>query len=135
MTIKTILRKLSTANSVQRLINIRFINRDNSITNAISEPGQTLQQVAKLNQIDLRGTCEGNINCCSCHVILEEEVYRTLTPPTDQEEDLLDLAPGMSEFSRLGCQVQVSQKFDGKSVALPSSRNRVFEFSEDFGYF
>ena len=62
--------------------------------------------------------------CSTCHVILPQEVYDELPEASDEEEDLLDLAFGLTGTSRLGCQVVVSDLLEGKEVTLPrASRN------------
>ena len=59
--------------------------------------------------LDGFGACEGTLACCTCHVILSQEHFdrqdRT-NPASEEELDLLDLAPDLSDLSRLGCQVR-----------------------------
>lgn len=64
--------------------------------------------------------------CSTCHVIMPEEVYNKLTPPKDEEEDLLDLAFGLTQTSRLGCQVKVDEKFEGIKVKLPKASKNLY---------
>ncbi len=64
--------------------------------------------MAKLNDVELEGACEASLACSTCHVILPKKIYDNLTPPVDEEEDLLDLAFGLTPTSRLGCQVKIT---------------------------
>ena len=57
--------------------------------------------------------------CSTCHIILEKDVYDKLPKPDDDEEDMLDLAIGLTETSRLGCQVKIAEYMDGKTIRLP----------------
>ncbi len=65
--------------------------------------GESLLDVAHNNGIELEGACESSLACSTCHVILEKEVYESLGDPVEEEEDLLDLAYGLTHTSRLGC--------------------------------
>ncbi len=58
--------------------------------------------------------------CSTCHVILEEKIYNSLNEPKVEEEDLLDLAFGLTETSRLGCQTIISKNFEGTKIFLPA---------------
>lgn len=67
------------------------------------------------------GACGGSCACSTCHVIVQDpELYDKLDEPDDDENDMLDLAFGLTETSRLGCQVKMSPEIDGLVVKLPS---------------
>lgn len=69
----------------------------------------------------MEGACGGSCACSTCHVIVEDEtLYDKMEEPTDDENDMLDLAFGLTETSRLGCQVKMSKDLDGIVVKLPS---------------
>lgn len=89
------------------------------------EPGQSILEVAHDNNIDLEGACEGSLACSTCHVILDQETYDKLEPPTDEENDMLDLAFGLTETSRLGCQIKLSKELEGMRVKLPSATRNI----------
>lgn len=55
----------------------------------------------------LAGACGGETACSTCHIILAPDVYKKLPEATEEEEDMLDLAAGLTKTSRLGCQVRV----------------------------
>jgi ferredoxin len=66
------------------------------------------------------GACGGSCACSTCHVIIEsDEMYDKIPEASDDENDMLDLAFGLTETSRLGCQVEMSKELDGLVVKLP----------------
>ena len=67
------------------------------------------------------GACGGSCACSTCHVIVQDpDIYDKIPEPDDDENDMLDLAFGLTETSRLGCQVKMSSATDGIVVHLPS---------------
>jgi ferredoxin len=74
------------------------------------------------------GACEGSLACSTCHVYLDEQSYNKLPEPSDDENDMLDLAFGLTEYSRLGCQVVASPELDGMVITLPpATRNMMVD--------
>lgn len=65
------------------------------------------------------GACEGTLSCSTCHLILDKDNYDLLKPPTDEENDMLDLAYGLQPTSRLGCQITVKENMDGWVFVVP----------------
>ena len=85
--------------------------------------GQTLLDVAHDNEIHaIEGACGGALACSTCHVILSKEWFDKLGTPSEDEEDMLDLAHGLEQTSRLGCQVVVSEDMHGMEIVVPESR-------------
>lgn len=72
------------------------------------------------------GACEGSVACSTCHVILSPEHYDLLPEPEDDENDMLDMAFGLSETSRLGCQVRLTRELDGMTATLPAATRNMF---------
>jgi 2Fe-2S ferredoxin len=90
--------------------------------------GLSLLEVAHQNHIELEGACEGSLACSTCHVIIDPQWYEALPEATEQEEDMLDLAFGLTETSRLGCQIIVTDEMDGLTVTLPAAtRNMMID--------
>lgn len=87
--------------------------------------GLSILEVAHQHNIDLEGACEGSLACATCHVILEEATYHKLKSPSEAEEDMLDLAFGLTHTSRLGCQIMVTQELDGIRIRLPSATRNI----------
>ncbi len=71
--------------------------------------------------IRFAGACGGSCACSTCHVIVDgDEMYEKIPEPNDDENDMLDLAFGLTETSRLGCQVKITKELDGLKVKLPN---------------
>ena len=65
------------------------------------------------------GACGGSCACSTCHVIITtDEFYEKMEEPSDDENDMLDLACGLTETSRLGCQVCMTKELDGLVVSM-----------------
>ena len=105
-------------------IKIIFIENDKEIE-VEALVGLSVLEVAHHNNIDLEGACEGSLACATCHIILEEKIYNTLEQPTEAEEDMLDLAFGLTYTSRLGCQVILTAELDGIRIKLPSATRNI----------
>lgn len=82
--------------------------------------------VAHNNGIELEGACESSLACSTCHVILQQEVYDSLKEACEEEEDLLDLAYGLTHTSRLGCQIKVTRSMENMLVKLPSATRNFY---------
>ena len=68
------------------------------------------------------GACEGSLACSTCHVVVEDpEVFDKLPEACDDENDMLDLAFGLTETSRLGCQIIAKEDIDGIRVKIPAA--------------
>ena len=88
--------------------------------------GDNLLDIVINNDIDIDGfgACEGTLACSTCHVVLSQEDFDRLPDEaTDEELDMLDLAFGLTETSRLGCQVCVSKELSGITVRVPEGVN------------
>ena len=85
--------------------------------------GTTVLQAAWDNRIDIEGACEGVMACSTCHVIVDAAHFDLLDDPSEEEDDLLDLAWGVRPTSRLGCQLVVTDDLDGMELLLPASTN------------
>ncbi len=103
---------------------VRFIATDGSIHEAEASPGEHLLEVGQREGQPLEGTCEGQMACATCHVIVEPADFDRLPPACEDEEDMLDLAYAVTRTSRLSCQIVLSEALDGLTVRLPAgSRN------------
>ncbi|CDW72888.1 probable yah1-ferredoxin of the mitochondrial matrix [Stylonychia lemnae] len=100
--------------------------KENDKQEVLAREGETLLEVAHNNKIELEGACEQSLACSTCHVILEEEIFENLESPKEEEEDLLDLAYGLTLTSRLGCQVKVTRAMEGMLVKLPSNTRNFY---------
>jgi len=81
--------------------------------------GHSVLEIAFDNDIDIEGACEGSMACSTCHVIVDADWYEKLPPASEEENDMLDLALGLTGTSRLGCQIDITEELDGLVVTLP----------------
>src|SRR3954471_8637442 len=89
--------------------------------------GLSVLEIAHRNDIDLEGACEGSLACSTCHVVISDEDFDRLSEPTEDEEDMLDLAFGLTETSRLGCQIIITEELDGLTVRLPAATRNMMQ--------
>jgi 2Fe-2S ferredoxin len=87
--------------------------------------GKTLMQIGRNAGLDIEGACDGAIACSTCHLIVDPAWVKRLPPPSEDEEDMLDLAYGVTKTSRLGCQIVVSEALDGLVVSLPKTTRNM----------
>jgi ferredoxin len=107
------------------MITIRFISADGvTVSDVAAAPGQRLLEIAQANGQPLEGTCEGQMACSTCHVIVAAQDFARLPRASEDEEDMLDLAAGATRTSRLACQILIDETLDGLAVHIPGeSRN------------
>ncbi len=87
--------------------------------------GMTLLAIAHRHGIDIEGACEGSLACSTCHVIVDPLWYGRLKDASEDEEDMLDLAFGLTRTSRLGCQIVMTEALDGLTVTLPAATRNL----------
>ena len=105
-----------------------FIEKDGTAKEVEAPLGLSVLEIAHRNDVDIEGACEGSLACSTCHVVVEEAWYSRLDEPSEDEEDMLDLAFALTRTSRLGCQIIITDELDGLTVALPSeTRNLLLE--------
>lgn len=98
-----------------------FIERNGTRREVEAPLGLSVLEIAHKHGVDIEGACEGSLACSTCHVIVDEDWYKKLTEPTEDEEDMLDLAFELQETSRLSCQIIMTEALDGLVVKLPSA--------------
>jgi len=103
-----------------------FKYADGSEKNVEAPLGLSVLEIAHANDISLEGACEGSLACSTCHVVVDPEWYKKLPEASEDEEDMLDLAFGLTPTSRLGCQLIITDELDGLTVTVPAaSRNMM----------
>ncbi len=90
-----------------------------------AENGLSILEIAHKNNIGVEGACEGSLACSTCHVILSESYFNKLEEASEEEEDMLDLAFGVTHTSRLGCQIIMSDELDGIELTVPSETRNI----------
>ena len=104
---------------------VRFIAADGSIREVEAQPGDRLLDVAPANGQPREGTCEGQMACPTCHVIVVPEDFDRLPPASEMEEDMLDLATGATRTSRLSCQIWLDATLDALTVRIPGDARNM----------
>ncbi len=105
---------------------VTFVDKSGAGRSVSGPAGQNLVRLAHAHGVELEGACECSLACSTCHVILEPRVYAALPPPGEDEEDLLDLAVGLTPTSRLGCQLALGPELAGARVQLPSATRNFY---------
>ncbi|ANC91885.1 MULTISPECIES: ferredoxin family 2Fe-2S iron-sulfur cluster binding protein [Azospirillum] len=104
-----------------------FIEPDGSRREVDAPLGLSVLEIAHKNSLDLEGACEGSLACSTCHVVIEPEWFDVLPEAQEDEEDMLDLAFGLTKTSRLGCQIIMTEELDGLVVRLPGGSNNAMK--------
>ncbi len=106
------------------MIKVTFISAEGEAQTVEAVVGQDLLSVAQAAGQPLEGTCEGQMACSTCHVIVDKEWFDKLPRAVEDEEDMLDLASGARRTSRLSCQIVLTAELDGLTAHIPAeSRN------------
>ena len=114
-----------TYRNFQKMPKINFIDKDGKKMEIDATTGLSVLEIAHKHDIDIEGACGGSLACSTCHVIIAEEDFNRLSPATDDEEDMLDLAFGLTKTSRLCCQIIMKEELDGLTVKLPSATRNI----------
>jgi ferredoxin len=105
---------------------VRFVSADGSQVREVEAPaGERLLDVAQANGQPLEGTCEGQMACSTCHVIVAAEDLEKLPAPSEEEEDMLDLAAHVTRTSRLACQIWLDEGLDTLTVRMPAGARNM----------
>ena len=105
-----------------------FIETDGNRKEVDAPIGLSVMEIAHRHGVDIEGACDGSLACSTCHVIVEPAWSGKLDEASEDEEDMLDLAFGLEETSRLGCQIIMSEALDGLTVKLPAeTRNMLLD--------
>lgn len=108
-------------------VNMTFRSPDGTTKRTVqARIGETLLQTAHRNELDLEGACEGVCACSTCHLIFPSNVYNSLEEPSEDEEDMLDMAFGLTETSRLGCQITVTKEMNGIELEMPAATRNFY---------
>jgi ferredoxin len=101
------------------MIKVTFITADGDRIAAQAHVGERLLAVAQAAGMPLEGTCEGQMACSTCHVVIAREWFDRLPAASEDEEDMLDLAAGVTRTSRLSCQIELGEELDGIELRIP----------------
>lgn len=110
------------------IVNVN-VPKDNASFKLEAKVGETFFELTKRNpelKSYLECSCNGIAACSTCHVIVDKEFYDLLPPVEESELDMIDLAWGVTETSRLGCQIKFSKEIDGLKVRIPDQSNDLY---------
>src|ERR1700739_1352951 len=102
-----------------------FIEKNGQPREVDAPNGLSVLEIAHKHGVDIEGACEGSLACSTFHVVVDPGGFRKLADPTEDEEDMLDLAFGLTETSRLGCQIVITEALDGLVVKLPAGTRNL----------
>ena len=86
------------------------------------DSNDTLMEVIRDKSLDIEAACGGCCACATCHVYIDEKWIKKLNNKESAEEDMLDMAYETNKFSRLSCQITVTDDLDGLVVKMPSKQ-------------
>ncbi|HKY57897.1 MAG TPA: 2Fe-2S iron-sulfur cluster-binding protein [Aeromicrobium sp.] len=99
---------------------VTFVSHDGEKYEASLAAGQSLMQIATNNAVPgIDGDCGGEAACGTCHVVVDESWSELVGLSGVAEEEMLAMNPERQPTSRLSCQMQVSDAWDGLTVQLP----------------
>ena len=102
---------------------ITYVEHSGKLHTIQVQNGLTVMEGAVQNNIPgIDADCGGSMACATCHVYVKEEWFNKLPKKEDGEEDMLDMAYEPSKFSRLSCQLTVSDELEGLVVNLPEKQ-------------
>jgi len=104
-----------------------FIERGGTRKEVDAPLGLSVLEIAHRHGVDIEGACEGSLACSTCHVIVDTQWYGKLDDASEDEEDMLDLAFGLTSTSRLGCQLIMTEELDGLVVKLPDAVRNLLD--------
>ncbi len=106
---------------------VTFVLTDGTRRDIDAAAGETLLRIAWDNHIDIEGACGGVMACSTCHVIVDPALINRLETPSEEEDEMLDLAWGLTPTSRLGCQIVLTEALDGLVVSLPAETHNLLD--------
>jgi len=108
------------------VVNVTFVDKTGKRIPIRAKIGDNVLYLAHRHGIELEGACEASLACSTCHVYVHRDFLDGISEATEKEEDLLDMAPGLRENSRLGCQIVLSKELDGLELTLPSTTRNFY---------
>lgn len=101
------------------MVQVCFVTAKGDRVTAEGAVGARLLEVGQAAGMALEGTCEGQMACSTCHVIVAPDWFARLPDASGDEEDMLDLAADATRTSRLACQIVLSAELEGLEVRIP----------------
>ncbi|KAI6224858.1 Adrenodoxin-like protein, mitochondrial [Aphelenchoides besseyi] len=105
--------------SEAEIVNLTYVNRDDEKLRISGKIGDNVMYLAHRYDIEIEGACDAALACCTCHVYVDDQFTNKIPEPTEDEEDMLDMAPLLKPNSRLSCQIILNKQLEGLTVTLP----------------
>lgn len=99
------------------MIKLKFISNEGEKVVEANE-GVSILEIARLNDINLMGACEGACACGTCHVYIDEQHLAKIEKPSENEENVLDIVFNLQQNSRLACQIITCKELDGAEITV-----------------
>ena len=91
----------------------------NSCKKFLVKEGLSILEIARIENLDIEGSCEGSLACSTCHVLIEEKWIKKLSPANEEEKEMLGLLPDTKKNSRLSCQIKINKNLNGITITIP----------------
>ena len=95
------------------MVKINFLDNNNNLKQIEANDGSTLLEVSQKNNINLEGSCGGEMLCSTCHVYILSNHINKLKKQTNEEKEILALTKSLKNNSRLACQIKITKKLKG----------------------
>ena len=109
-------------------LKVTFVDPKGTPVETKGEVGDNLLKLGQAAGMPLEGTCEGQMACSTCHVIVAGDWFDRLAGASEEEEDMLDFAAGARRTSRLACQIDLTADHDGLTVTVPAQSSDARSF-------
>ena len=109
-------------------VKLTFRRANDTVQEVEGAVGDTMLRAAQAAGLPLEGTCEGQMACSTCHVVIDPEWFDRLEAASDEEEDMLDLAAGVRRTSRLSCQIVLDSTMEGLTASIPEESHDARRF-------
>lgn len=80
--------------------------------------GSTFMEIIRDAGLDIEAACGGCCACATCHIYIKEDLLNKLSKMNDDEESMLDQAFSVANNSRLGCQIEYKEEYNGMELIL-----------------
>ncbi|KAI6180912.1 2Fe-2S ferredoxin-type domain-containing protein [Aphelenchoides besseyi] len=105
--------------SEAEIVNLTYVTRDDEKLRIRGKIGDNVMYLAHRYDIEIEGACDAALACCTCHVYVDDQFTDKIPEPTEDEEDMLDMAPLLKPNSRLSCQIILNKQLEGLTVTMP----------------
>lgn len=103
------------------MVSMIITDRDGEARRLQVDPGLSVMEVMRDNGFGVDGTCGGMAYCASCHVYVRQQDLSKLALPDETEVMTVEGLVHAQQNSRLGCQIEVSEKLDGIELTLAAA--------------